>query len=76
MKFKIFAIMMCAVIALGVGTAVAYYNTKSFGFDENTKIISKDDEKFSFMDFEFYYNDVNDFFNKAKQYIPTEVRKI
>lgn len=76
MKFKIFAIFFSAAIALGIGTSVAYYNTKSFGFDENTKIISKDDEKICVMDFELYYNDIDNFFEKAKRYLPTQIRNI
>ncbi len=70
MKKKIAAIMCCAVIALGAGMSVAYYNTKSFGFDENAKVVDYDDKKFSFMDFEIYYKDVSDFIDKVSTIIP------
>lgn len=76
MKRKIAAIMCCAVIALGVGTSIAYYNTKSFGFDENTKIISYDKEKISFMDFSIYYEDVSDFIDKVSTVIPEKTRTV
>ncbi len=75
-KLKICVIMLIAGSFLVFGTSVAYYNTKSLGFDENTKIISKDDEKISVMDFEFYYRDINDFFSKAKKYMPPDPRKV
>lgn len=70
MKGKMTAIFLCAAVVLLSGTAIAYYNTKSFGFDENAKIISKDDEKLSFLDFDIYYKDVDSFFVNAGKYLP------
>lgn len=70
MKKKIAAIMCCAVIALGVGMSVAYYNTKSFGFDENAKLVEYDDKKISFMDFDIYYKDISDFIDRVSTIIP------
>ncbi len=70
MKKKITAIMCCAVIALGAGLSIAYYNTKSFGFDENAKVVEYDDKKVSFMDFDIYYKDVSDFIDRVSTIIP------
>lgn len=76
MKKKIFAIVLCASIFLVSGISVAYHNTKTFGFDENAKVFSKDKEKISFLDFDIYYKDVEDFIENAKQYMPDESRVI
>lgn len=76
MKKKIFAIILCASVFLVSGISVAYYNTKTFGFDENAKVFSKDKEKISFLDFDIYYKDVEDFIENAKQYMPDESRVI
>lgn len=70
MKKKITAIIMCSLIVFVSGISVAYYNTKSFGFDDNVKIISKDKEKISFMDFNIYYEDIETFFEKTREYMP------
>ncbi len=70
MKGKIFLIFLCAAIAFGAGTSVAYYNTKSLGFDENTELVSSDEEKFTFMDFNFYYEDINNVYKRLKSFFP------
>lgn len=73
-KAKIISLLLCFGIILGVGTAVAYYNTKTLGFDDDTKIFSKDDEKITFFDFEIYYSDINEFLETADQYLPENPR--
>ncbi|MDD6728787.1 MAG: hypothetical protein PUE08_06185 [Eubacteriales bacterium] len=70
MKRKLTAIFLSSAIVLTVGISVAYYNTKTFGFDENAKIFSYDKEKFSFLDFNIYYKDVEDFIAETRTYIP------
>lgn len=70
MKGKIFLIFMCAFIALCAGTSVAYCNTKSLGFDDNVQLVSSDDEKISIMDFDFYYEDINNVYKKLKSFLP------
>ncbi|MCD7796145.1 MAG: hypothetical protein LUG95_00485 [Clostridiales bacterium] len=57
---------------MSTGTAVTYYNTKTFGFDENATVFSHDDKKFTFLDFEIYYSDIETFFTSAKKYLPTD----
>ena len=70
MKGKIIALILCFAIIFCGGVGVAYYNTKSFGFDEDAKLVSKDNEKFTVLDFDIYYNDINNFIEKAKDFIP------
>jgi hypothetical protein len=74
MKHKITVILLTSVIALTAGTCVAYYNTRSLGFDEDTRVFSSDEEKFSFLDFDFYYSDIDSFFERAESYLPDSNR--
>lgn len=76
MKTKIAAIMLSAMIVLLAGTSVAYYNTKTFAFDEDAKVFSRDDEKFSFMDYNFYYKSLDKFEKMVKIIIPDEHYRI
>ncbi len=76
MKKKIAAIICCAAIALCGGLSVAYYNTKSFGFDENTKIASTDDDKITIFDFNIYYNDIDNALKKVQKYMPDNHRTV
>lgn len=70
MKRKVFAIFLTAFTVLTIGISAAYYNTKTFGFDENAKIFSRDKEKISFLDYEIYYKDIDDFVVRAREYLP------
>lgn len=72
MKGKISALFLCFSIIFVIGIGVAYYNTRAYGFDENTKIITKDDEKISIFDYEIYYEDIDNAVEKAKEIIPKE----
>ncbi len=76
MKKKIAAIISCAAIVLCGGLSVAYYNTKSFGFDENTKIASTDDDKITIFDFNIYYNDIDNALKKVQKYMPDNHRTV
>lgn len=76
MKGKITAIMLLACIVFTIGTCVAYYNTKSFGFDDDVRLIYGDDEKISIMDFDIYYEDVNEFIENVKEFIPDKSHRI
>lgn len=76
MKGKIFLIALCSVVLLTVGTTVAYYNTKSLGFDDDVKIIYRDDEKISIMDYNIYYDDIDRIYSKLKAVIPDETRTL
>lgn len=76
MKKKVVAIICCASIALCAGLSVAYYNTKSFGFDENTKIVSTDDDKITVFDFNIYYNDIENALKSMQKYVPDKHRTV
>lgn len=65
---KILAILCSCAIVLVIGTSVAYYNTKSFGFDENAKIFTSDKDKITFLDFEIYYKDINNIYENIKEH--------
>lgn len=58
MKFKVFLIMLSSIIALTAGTAVSYYNTKTFGFDEDAKIVSHNEKSITVYDYTVQYDDV------------------
>lgn len=51
MKHSVFWIFTCCAVMLATGMSVAYYNTKSFGFDEDAKIISYDEKTVTVFDF-------------------------
>lgn len=70
MKGKIFALLLCATIALGAGVSVAYYNTRTFGFDKDAKVVEKFDDKIKILDFDIYFDDANKILEKAIQYVP------
>lgn len=66
-KTKVVLILMLNFVVLTVGISTAYYNTKSFGFDENTRLITADDEKIVFMDFEIKYNSIKYLFDEMER---------
>lgn len=72
MKGKIISIFLCFTLIFGIGIGVAYYNTRTYGFDEDAKVLSYDEEKISFLDYSIYYKDLNDIIDKAKKYVPNE----
>lgn len=76
MKGKIFLIALCSVVLLTVGTTVAYYNTKSFGFDDDVEIIYRDDEKITIMDYNIYYDDIDRIYSKLKTVIPDKTQTL
>lgn len=76
MAKKITALMCCALLVLCGGLSVAYYNTKSFGFDENAKVLSYDEEKISLMDFEIYYDDISFFIDEVGKIIPEKTHTV
>lgn len=69
-KHPIFSVLVICGLILGVGCSVAYYNTKTFGFDEDAVIFSQQDDGFTLFDYKVYYDDVNDFYEKTQRYLP------
>lgn len=64
------ALLLCFAVVFCVGVGVAYYNTRSFGFADGVKIISADKEKFSILDFDIYYQDIDAALEKARKNLP------
>lgn len=62
-------ILAAASLALAVGTAVAYYNTSSFGYD-NANIISVTEESVKIFDFDIRYEDLEKSAKKIKEFTP------
>lgn len=62
-------ILAAASLALAIGTAVAYYNTSSFGYD-NANIISVTEESVKIFDFDIKYEDIEKSVEKIKENTP------
>lgn len=73
---KVVAILCCSAVMLTAGICVAYYNTRSLGFEENVSLFDFDNEKITFMDFDVYYKDVYSFIDKIGTVIPDQNRLI
>lgn len=64
-------ILAIAVVALALGTAVAYYNTCSLGYD-NANIISFNSEELKIFDFNIKYRELEELKEKISKYIPDD----
>jgi len=62
--------LIIAILIVATGTSVAYYNTKSFGFDEDAVIFQEEEDGFTLFDYKIYYNDVERIYNSSKEYMP------
>lgn len=69
-KFKIFLVSLTAFAILFAGSSVAYYNTKSFGFDEDAIFFQRNEDGFIFLDEEIKYKDIENVIEKAEPYVP------
>ena len=59
-----------SLLILSVGASVAYYNTKSFGFDEDAVIFKQENDGFTVFDYKIYYDDIKSYYNETKKYVP------
>ena len=57
-KHPVASIILVFVLIVSIGSSIAYYNTKSFGFDEDAVIFQQEEDGFTFFDYKIYYNDV------------------
>lgn len=57
---------------LFAGSSLAYYNTKSFGFDEDAVFFQKNDDGIVFLDQEIKYKDIDNALTAAGKYLPSE----
>lgn len=71
-KFIIFSIMVFSVSVVAVGSSIAYYNTKSFGFDEDAVLFAMDDESVTYLDMKIYFEDIKNARKTAEKYLPKE----
>lgn len=62
-------ILAVAAVALAVGTAVAYYNTCSLGYD-NANILSFNSEEIRVFDFNIKYSEIKELKERISEYIP------
>lgn len=69
-KHPVALIIMAAILTVSVGSSIAYYNTKSFGFDEDTVLFKQETDGFTFFDYKIYYDDVENVYNETKKYVP------
>lgn len=70
---KLCALFISAALALSAGVAVAYYNTKTIGFDSEAKIFSRDDDKISVLDFDIYYENIEKTMDSISSFLPENV---
>lgn len=69
-KHPIASMLIIAILIVAAGASVAYYNTKSFGFDEDAVIFQQEEDGFTLFDYKIYYNDVEEIYRRSKDYIP------
>lgn len=70
MTRKITALFLSAALVLTAGVAVAYYNTRTLGFDSEATVFEKSSDKVRFLDFEIYYDDVKRVWDGVSSYLP------
>lgn len=71
-KFKIFLVVLASFVILFAGSSIAYYNTKSFGFDEDAVFFQQNDDGIVFLDWEIKYKDIDNALTAAGEYMPDE----
>lgn len=70
-KHPVFFTFLLAAVILTAGVFAAYYNTKSFAFDENTVLFSRDSEGITIMDYKIYYKDMEKAYTQVKRCVPS-----
>ncbi len=75
-KHPFFFSFLIGAIILSAGVSVAYYNTKTFAFDEDAVLFSRDKQGFTVMDYRFEYEiirkDAKNFFDATNAVLPNE----
>ena len=72
MKHPVFLLSLICSILLTIGVSIAYYNTKTFGFDEDAALLTLSDEGVKVMDYYVDYEKARKIVDKASEYIPKE----
>lgn len=71
-KFKIFLVVLASFVILFAGSSIAYYNTKSFGFDEDAVFFQRNEDGIVFLDQEIKYKDIDNALTAVGGYLPGE----
>lgn len=71
-KFLIFLTVTFSALILFFGVSFAYYNTKSFGFDEDAVLFDINESSITYLDMKIYFKDIDEFYEKAGEYLPKE----
>lgn len=71
-RFKIFLVLLASFAILLTGSSLAYYNTKSFGFDEDAVFFRQNEDGIVFLDQEIKYKDIDNALTEAGKYLPSE----
>lgn len=64
-------ILAVATLALMLGTAVAYYNTCSLGYD-NANIVSFNSEEVKIFDYNIKFSEIEEIKDKISKYMPKD----
>lgn len=64
-------LLLCTALLIG-GTAVAYCNTRSFGFEPNAKWITYDEAGFTVYDFQVEYSQLAEVWHSLLKFFPKE----
>lgn len=72
MKHPVFLLSLICSVLLTIGVSIAYYNTKTFGFDEDAALLTFSDEGVKVMDYYVDYEKARQIVDKASEYIPKE----
>lgn len=65
--------MLSAFAIVFTGSSVAYYNTKSFGFDEDAVFYERNEDGIVFLDKEIKFKDIDMVLDEAGKYMPKEM---
>ncbi len=66
---RIILILFTSVLCISAGTAVAYYNTSSFGYD-NANIITVTDDSLRIFDLYIEYEDLERAYDYVNEHTP------
>ncbi len=71
-KHPVLITFLLAAVILTAGVFAAYYNTKSFAFDENTVLFSRDNEGIIVLDYKIRYADLQRVYTAVERAMPDQ----
>lgn len=71
-KHPVFLTLLLAAVIITAGVFAAYYNTKSFAFDENAVLFSRDNEGITVLDYKIYYSDLKAVYSEVERAMPPQ----